>query len=137
MAKKYIVIFSIASVLVAGSVLADSPTTWVRGNIRYTRVGNGVSISLVDPSLKAKPKIEITPQTPNSQPNTQSQFLDVVSVAQISDINVAQGTDSTSVNLPDTVVATIAVAGEVSMDVLKQASINAAKVVAKHGTSTP
>ena len=107
MAKKYIVIFSIAAVLVAGSVLADSPTTWIRGNIRYTRVGNGVRISLVDPSLKAPTANKNTQQMPNSQPGAQSQFLDVASIASISDINVAYGTDLTSVNLPDTVTATM------------------------------
>ena len=108
MAKKYIAIFSIAIFLVAGSVLADSPTTWVRGNIRYTRVGNGVRISLVDPSLKAPTADKNTPQTPNSQPGAQSQFLDVASIASISDISVEYGTDLTSVNLPETVVATMA-----------------------------
>lgn len=37
----------------------------------------------------------------------------------------------------DTVISTIAVAGEVSIDILKQASVNAGKVVGKHGTATP
>ena len=107
MSKKIIVIFSIVAVLIAGSVLADSPTTWVRGNIRYTRVGNGVKISLVDPSLKATITDKNTPQTPNTQPAGQSQFFDVVSVAPITDINVASGTDLTSVNLPETAVLTM------------------------------
>ena len=104
---KYVAILSVVIFLTAGSVLADSPTTWVRGNIRYTRVGNGVRISLVDPSLKAPTADKNTPQTPNSQPNTQSQFLDVASIASISDINVEYGTDLTSVNLPETVAATM------------------------------
>jgi uncharacterized protein YjdB len=107
MAKKYIAIFSIAIFLVAGSVLAGSPTTWIKGNVRYTRVGNGVRISLVDPSLKAPTANKNIQQTPNSQPGAQSQFLDVASIASISDINVEYGTDLTSVNLPETVVATM------------------------------
>lgn len=103
-----IVMFSISIFLVASSVLADDqPTTWVRGNLRYTRVGNGVSISLVDPSLKIQPNKENTPQMQNSQPGLQPQFLDVVSVSSIADINVATGTDLTSVNLPKKITETM------------------------------
>ena len=103
MKLKYILIFSIAISLIAGSALADSPTTWIRGNVRYTRIGNSVKISLVNPSLKVEPKNNS--QTPNIQLDAQSQFSDIVSISEISDINVTVGTDLASVDLPDTVVA--------------------------------
>ena len=101
MKSKYVAVLSLAIFLVAGSVLADSPTTWTKGNFKYTRMANGgIRVSQIHGSEQ-----KIAPKENSQAPA--SQFLNISSVATITDINVAVGTDLTGVNLPETVTATM------------------------------
>jgi hypothetical protein len=94
--KKYTAILSIAILFTAGLALADDQTTWVSGNFRYTRVGDGVKVVQIHSA--SQPKM----QKNTNNPASSSQFLNVTSASSIPDISVQVGTPLASINLPDT-----------------------------------
>ncbi len=110
--KKYIVIFSViitafltVSFLVLGSVSADQQAI-PSGNFKYIKTAHGVEIIGIHSNASSTKKQNL-PQGTNNQTNAQSQFLNITSVASIPDINVAYGTDLSSINLPVKVIATM------------------------------
>jgi hypothetical protein len=122
--KKYIIIFSIAIFLVAGSVLAEQTTTWTKGNFRYTRVNGGIKVEQINrpvqtpPQQRAPQRQVPAPQNPTPAPvlepatepvqeTPQQQSINVASLASVSDINVTPGTDLSLISLPATAVATM------------------------------
>jgi len=128
MKSKYVLIFSVATILVAGTVLAEQPTTWTQGNFRYERVNGGIKVTQINRPAQAQARPQnLPPRTPPQQPiqqpaepapeqptqptppaeETPASSLDVASVAPISDINVAYETDLSSANLPTTITATL------------------------------